>query len=197
MTQVSGYIRSLATNMLSNSEVDFRTLTDTLLCLTHNEFKYLPLWADGDDDGTGGVFDPSLPPASMGPIGPGPSYHTGFSVNSRASTEMDWEGSSVDTSIAVENGFSDHIDRRVVDSDDGFRSSTTGSVVFSYDSEDYGDAKDNIKGKAVEHDVDIKGKGKAVERELEQDEYMVDDDDVGDFESFSEDESWADDDGQI
>jgi len=29
----------------------------TLLCLNDNEWKYLPLWAGGLDDGTGGVFN--------------------------------------------------------------------------------------------------------------------------------------------
>ncbi|KAK5224773.1 hypothetical protein LTR72_004554 [Exophiala xenobiotica] len=33
-------------------------LFDTILCLNANEFRYLPLWCpDGNDDGTGGVFD--------------------------------------------------------------------------------------------------------------------------------------------
>lgn len=32
-------------------------LIDTLMCLGHDEWKYLPLWAGGNDDGTGGVFD--------------------------------------------------------------------------------------------------------------------------------------------
>ncbi len=44
-------------------------LFDTLFCLNENEWRYLPLWApDGNDDGTGGVFDempvPNLDPAS-------------------------------------------------------------------------------------------------------------------------------------
>ena len=34
-----------------------RDLMDTLMCLTDDEWKYLPLWAEGCDDGTGGVFD--------------------------------------------------------------------------------------------------------------------------------------------
>jgi hypothetical protein len=42
-----------------------RNLMDTLMCLTEDEWKYLPLWAGGNDDGTGGVFDeadvPNLP----------------------------------------------------------------------------------------------------------------------------------------
>jgi hypothetical protein len=32
-------------------------LIDNLLCLNDDEWKYLPLWAGGNDDGTGGVFD--------------------------------------------------------------------------------------------------------------------------------------------
>ena len=32
-------------------------LVDTLMCLEDAEWKYLPLWAGGCDDGTGGVFD--------------------------------------------------------------------------------------------------------------------------------------------
>ncbi|KAG9240902.1 hypothetical protein BJ878DRAFT_545777 [Calycina marina] len=153
-TQVRIHANSVAVKMRTDTEIDFSIkLTDTILCLNHNEFKYLPLCAGGDDDGTGGVFDPSVPPASMGPTGPGPVYHTGFSVisaSSQADYEMDWHGSSVDTSIAVENGYSDHIDRRAVHSDDGFRTSTAGSVAFSYDSEDYDEVKDKGKGKSVE-----------------------------------------------
>jgi hypothetical protein len=54
-----------------------------LLNLTENELKYLPLWAGGNDDGTGGVFEDRVPPpATMGPVGPGPSYHTGCSATS-------------------------------------------------------------------------------------------------------------------
>lgn len=32
-------------------------LVDTMVCLDDNEWKYLPLWAGGLDDGKGGVFD--------------------------------------------------------------------------------------------------------------------------------------------
>ncbi|ROT40522.1 hypothetical protein SODALDRAFT_356530 [Sodiomyces alkalinus F11] len=55
-----------------------------LLVLTDDEFKYLPLWAGGNDDGTGAVFENALPPADFGPVGPGPSYRTGFTVPSDA-----------------------------------------------------------------------------------------------------------------
>lgn len=36
-------------------------LFDCLLCLNEDEFKYLPLWAGGNDDGTGGVYDEFVP----------------------------------------------------------------------------------------------------------------------------------------
>ncbi|KAM0431796.1 hypothetical protein ACHAPT_005046 [Fusarium lateritium] len=58
-----------------------------LLTLTNNEMKYLPLWAGGCDDGSGGVFESRpLMPASMGPSGPGPAYHTGTTIPSASSS---------------------------------------------------------------------------------------------------------------
>ncbi|KAK7403123.1 hypothetical protein QQX98_011113 [Neonectria punicea] len=57
-----------------------------LLTLTSNEMKFLPLWAGGCDDGTGGVFETQIPPADMGPNGPGPSYHTGMTIPSQPSS---------------------------------------------------------------------------------------------------------------
>ncbi|KAI1779735.1 hypothetical protein F4818DRAFT_151311 [Hypoxylon cercidicola] len=50
------------------------------LGLSDDEFQYLPLWAGGLEDGTGGVFEPAVPDAVLGPIGPGPAYHTGDTV---------------------------------------------------------------------------------------------------------------------
>ncbi|KAF7544504.1 hypothetical protein G7Z17_g9886 [Cylindrodendrum hubeiense] len=64
-----------------------------LLTLTNNEMKFLPLWAGGCDDGTGGVFETQIPPATMGPNGPGPSYHTGMTIPSLPSSG---EGSMIE-----------------------------------------------------------------------------------------------------
>lgn len=55
-----------------------------LLTLAIDEMKFLPLWAGGFDDGTGGVFESFVPPTDMGPSGPGPAYHTGRTVRSDA-----------------------------------------------------------------------------------------------------------------
>ncbi|KAI1409120.1 hypothetical protein F5Y13DRAFT_170760 [Hypoxylon sp. FL1857] len=57
-----------------------------VLALSDDEFKYLPLWAGGLDDGTGGVFDAVVPDADLGPIGPGPAYHTGDTIATDASS---------------------------------------------------------------------------------------------------------------
>lgn len=61
-----------------------------LLTLTNNEMKYLPLWAGGCDDGSGGVFQDLLPPTSWGPSGPGPGYHTGRTIPSAPSSETEF-----------------------------------------------------------------------------------------------------------
>jgi hypothetical protein len=87
-----------------------------LLTLNHNEMKYLPLWAGGNDDGTGGVFEESLPPAVMGPNGPGPAYHTGLSIPSAPPSlsgslmeeirEMNIRGSTIAGSVDAQDSIS-------------------------------------------------------------------------------------------
>ncbi|KAH8594474.1 hypothetical protein B0O99DRAFT_178743 [Bisporella sp. PMI_857] len=159
LDQVHVHLASLCAEMLSEHEVDFRYITDTVLCLTDNEYKYLPLWAGGDDDGSGGVFGPLAPPTDMGPNGPGPSYHTGYSSTSRASTEI-WDGErfggSVDTSIQVEDGWRDHVDRREVVSFGSESDFDRSSVAFTEDSETYSQFGGNSS-------IADKGKGKAKE----------------------------------
>ncbi|KAI7969147.1 hypothetical protein EIK77_006052 [Talaromyces pinophilus] len=54
-------------------------VVDTLVCLQEDELKFLPLWAGGFDDGTGGVFDDqSVPILEEGGFSTaGPSVHLG------------------------------------------------------------------------------------------------------------------------
>lgn len=70
-------------------------LFDTLTCLDDSEFKYLPLWAGGNDDGTGGVFDdfpvPNMDAASQDVEGFGPgrirkSYDAPSSISDAGTT---------------------------------------------------------------------------------------------------------------
>ena len=164
--EATAYVRKVADRMLSKSEdLEFTVLTDTLLSLDDEQYQFLPLWAGGLNDGTGGVFAGMVPeaPAGAGPAGPGPSFHTGYSMGSRESTEMDFDGSSTiggsfNTSLAVDNGMRDHLDRlRVVsDSEDNF-----GTEAFSDDTERYdGHLEEDSKAYVG------KGKGKAVEKDV-------------------------------
>ncbi|KAL6881267.1 hypothetical protein J3F83DRAFT_46039 [Trichoderma novae-zelandiae] len=86
-----------------------------LLTLDNNELKFLPLWAGGCNDGTGGVFQAELPPAYWGPSGPGPAYHTGSTAPSTSSVSgslvdgfsaIDVRGSTVVGSVDVQDGIS-------------------------------------------------------------------------------------------
>ncbi|KAI9679402.1 MAG: hypothetical protein M1817_005424 [Caeruleum heppii] len=117
MRQVRVYVRRVCLEMLRTNLSFEPDLTDMLLCLTDDELKFLPLWAGGDDDGSGGVFDPAIPNAEAGPNGPGPRLHTGDDsvtaseysfISSRA------QASYFDSSLGVEDGHSDHVDRRRV-----------------------------------------------------------------------------------
>jgi hypothetical protein len=49
-----------------------------MTCLTENEYQYLPLWAGGNDDETGGLFlDHEIPMMATGGFSaPGPQVHT-------------------------------------------------------------------------------------------------------------------------
>lgn len=97
-------------------------ITQTLVCLGPAEWKYLPLYAGGLDDGSGGVFNDDVPVAEVGFSTAGPRVHTGTG-SSVASSEADFVGrnegeSTHHTSTMTNDGFSDQLDRRRV-YDDG------------------------------------------------------------------------------
>ncbi|KAI0863705.1 hypothetical protein F4860DRAFT_48253 [Xylaria cubensis] len=62
-----------------------------VLNLSDEEFKFLPLWAGGFDDGTGAVYQTDIPDAERGfPIAPGPGFCTGETItDDRSSTITD------------------------------------------------------------------------------------------------------------
>jgi hypothetical protein len=82
--------------------------TDTLFSLTDDQFRFLPLWAGGNDDGSGGVFtDQNIPVMETGGFSaPGPAVHTG----SVASTNTDSSLSEIgpDDSQSTIHGASHH-----------------------------------------------------------------------------------------
>ncbi|KKK16362.1 hypothetical protein AOCH_003641 [Aspergillus ochraceoroseus] len=88
LVEIQSFVSQYAGDMIRASRPAMTyELTDTLTCLTDNEFKYLPLWAGGNDDGTGGVFvDQDIPFLETGGFSaPGPSIHTDSTTPSLAS----------------------------------------------------------------------------------------------------------------
>ncbi|KAK4866982.1 hypothetical protein LT330_007723 [Penicillium expansum] len=79
--EVHSFLRQYALEMLQQPGPSTmrHEVTDTLTCLTYNEFQYLPLWAGGNDDETGGVFtDLIIPAMDVGGFSaPGPAVHIG------------------------------------------------------------------------------------------------------------------------
>ncbi|KAK1596348.1 uncharacterized protein LY79DRAFT_509553 [Colletotrichum navitas] len=130
-------------------EIKMEVTPHLLLNLHHNELKFLPLWAGGNDDGSGGVFEDSLPPADYGPAGPGPVYHTGVTIPSDASStsgsissvlgHLRLEGGSTigPGSIDVQDGISTVLNPAKVVADD--RSIRTES--FTDGESEYGNAR--------------------------------------------------------
>ncbi|MCJ1283295.1 hypothetical protein MMC26_002623 [Xylographa opegraphella] len=125
-TEVERHLHSVATEMLASPDAGQRdaldlALTNTLVCLTESELKYLPLWAGGNDDGSSGVFNDNVPLAETGFSTAGPDVHTG-TASSAAASEFDMlrdgDDSTVHTSTAVNDGHSDVLDRRRVYDDD-------------------------------------------------------------------------------
>ncbi|KAI1799851.1 hypothetical protein F4811DRAFT_557371 [Daldinia bambusicola] len=97
--------RALAGLWSSWTKRDFEVpLTRTghiALALTEEELQYLPLWAGGLNDGSGGVFQSAVPDADLGPIGPGPAYRTGDTVATDASSICQSDKTPSDVSTAT------------------------------------------------------------------------------------------------
>ncbi|OTB15508.1 hypothetical protein K445DRAFT_366708 [Daldinia sp. EC12] len=67
-------------------EVPLARTKHLIVALAEEEFQYLPLWAGGLNDDSGGVFQSAVPDADLGPIGPGPAYRTGNTVTTDTSS---------------------------------------------------------------------------------------------------------------
>ncbi|KAI9797139.1 MAG: hypothetical protein M1833_005654 [Piccolia ochrophora] len=114
LEQALPHIIETSSSILANNLSFDANLHSTLLCLSPKEYKYLPLWAGGDDDGSGGVFDPSIPDAEAGPSGPGPRLRTGIDSMTTSDYSFVDADNTVNTSTAVDDGRSSHLDRRKV-----------------------------------------------------------------------------------
>ncbi|KAJ5638217.1 hypothetical protein N7490_008096 [Penicillium lividum] len=81
IVSASAYVSQYSHTILHPyGQVPFQhAIGDLLTCLSDKEYQYLPLWAGGDDDETGGVFsDLEIPMIVTGGFSaPGPQVHTG------------------------------------------------------------------------------------------------------------------------
>ncbi|OHE95727.1 hypothetical protein CORC01_09011 [Colletotrichum orchidophilum] len=164
-------------------EIRMNLTPHLLLNLHHNELKFLPLWAGGNDDGTGGVFEHSLPPADYGPAGPGPAYHTGLTIPSDASStsgsmssvlmqlRLDGSGSTIGPgSVDVQDGISTVFNpNKVVADDISIRTES-----FTDGDSDYGIAKlavptDDIRAMALNETPDQSDTGTSINFETDND----------------------------
>ena len=153
--QVEGYLsllssRMLATPSASNHDALDLQLTNTLVCLQDEEMKFLPLWAGGNDDGSGGVYNDNVPIAYAGFSTAGPGVHTGVDSSAASSSEFEMvDGqTTVRSSTVVNDGYGDGLDRRRV-----------------YET-------DEVWGEVLGGKGDGKGKGKEVEGEVGDDGTM-------------------------
>ena len=160
LTQAENYLADVSRRILQPPRVNQLdplelTLTNTLVCLSDTEWKYLPLWAGGNDDGSGGVFNDDVPIAETGFSAAGPNVHTGSSMgSSRASSEFELvgsqgSGSTYHTSTVVHDGYSDDVDRRRVYDDD----SVWGDVMASRN-KSVADSSHTVGGEDVSMDGD-------------------------------------------
>ena len=101
LDEAQAYISGLCDRMLGNGdnhnpfELD---LTDTLICLEDTEWKYLPIWANGNDDGSGGVYNDEVPFANGGFSTAGPHVHTRTSSTTTSSDGYEVIGSQSEDS---------------------------------------------------------------------------------------------------
>ncbi|KAI0596434.1 hypothetical protein F4775DRAFT_603852 [Biscogniauxia sp. FL1348] len=135
-------------------EVELGHTKHLILGLSDEEFKFLPLWAEGLDDGTGGVYESNVPDAELGLTRPGPSFCAGGTVATDVSSSTQSmptiSASGISTmaagrslvavgsdtgNTAVESDQQANNGRPASSSDQADTISPTGSVVL-YDEED-------------------------------------------------------------
>lgn len=189
--QAQEWIEGFASIKLRSSDHDCMReplelgIVNTLVCLEDKEWKYLPLWAGGNDDESNGVYSDDVPTAEHGFITAGPEIHDGLtpanSVQASSEFELVSAGDSASTfnaSTATNRGFSDTIRRdrvHALDSADGSMSDSFTMVTPSVDSDDEEtfarkqiEAQERIEeaeqeAAANEASRIVKGKGKMVE----------------------------------
>ncbi|TGO78273.1 hypothetical protein BELL_0072g00140 [Botrytis elliptica] len=183
LDELKSYTDQICHSMLSKPDgSENNMLTDTLLCLTDKEWQYLPLWAGGNDDGSGGVTSADVPPAyyaNVGGLTPGVMYKgasgfvgVGTGMGSERNSSLDVKDGSARTETEIGAGSQVGSQIGTVWDDDG--ESITGSV-FSAGSYDM--AAMTPTGSGSESDFEIVSSGE--DEGLESgDDFTIDGDSV-------------------
>ena len=122
-SEAGRYLKQIANRKLAPSDNSVRqypyvpNIINTLTSLEDSEWRYLPLWAGGLDDGTGAVYtDDIMETTPDAGFAPGHGVHTTASIPSHVSSDFDTAsdvdtGFSFHTSTAVNDGFTDQLHR--------------------------------------------------------------------------------------
>ena len=218
------YIESFARQKLQSSDAYLREephevgITNTLVCLADSEWKYLPLWAGGNDDGSGGVYVDQPDTADLGFSSPGPEIHTGTPATSiKSPSELDFENfdiisdhssaeSTLNTSMVNNRGFSDHMRRNRVYAADSADTSSHQSSTFT---DDFTMVTEDDEEELARHQVEYQEQLEAAEaRRVEKgkdrmldenyaDLFDEDEDDEGDDTDRAEDGDFEDEDEDV
>ena len=144
--QARRYIDIFAMKKLRSSDQLEIGIVNTLVCLEDSEWKFLPLWAGGNDDGSMGVYNDDLPTAEHGFTTAGPEVHDGTTPANSAKAPSEYElvsagdsASTFNASTVTNRGFSDTVRRghvHAVDSADDSAGDSFTIVTPSVDSDD-------------------------------------------------------------
>ena len=133
------YLKKVSARMTAYTDSDFRKdtdhqpLLDVLGCLEDSEWKFLPLWAGGCDDGSGGVYESDHPNASAGFSQPGPNIHCGPD-SMAASSEFDFiQGPNTHNTSTITNAFSNYHASSNIKSDNSTHRETSTFGDWEYD----------------------------------------------------------------
>ena len=179
-SQAQGYINAFARKKLQYPDQYVREepheigITNTLTCLKDSEWKYLPLWAGGNDDGSGGVYIEQPPTADLGFSTPGPEVHTGDTPapSTLSPSEADFEmvdgqttDASTNTSMANNRSFADHVHRNRVYAADsaGMSSHHSGAP-----SEDFTMVTEDDEEEVARNQIEAQERTEAAEEDAEK-----------------------------
>ncbi|KAF7903184.1 uncharacterized protein EAF01_006233 [Botrytis porri] len=183
LDELKAYTDHICHSILSKSDgSENNMLTDTLLCLTDKEWQYLPLWAGGNDDGSGGVTSADVPPdyySNVGGLTPGVMYKgsrgfvgVGTGMGSERNSSLDVKNGSARTE--TETGAGSQAGSQISISSDDDSGSDTGSV-FSTGSYDMAAITPTGSGSESDFEIVSSGEDEGVES---GDDFTIDGDSV-------------------